>query len=60
MADTRYSKKQIVSTRRRRQIELADKRLRKLLADLSFDEIIVLQELWERQHQAIGAKRTFN
>lgn len=58
MAVTRYPKKQNAATRRIRQIESTNKRLRKLLADLPFDKIIVLQEIWERQHRMMEAKRT--
>lgn len=60
MADTRYSKKQGATTRRIRQIKLKNKRLRELVADLPFNKIILLQELWEREHHEIRPSRLHN
>lgn len=53
MADARYSKRRVVAARQKRQIEEKTKRLREFVADLSFSKIILLQELWEKQHREI-------
>ena len=60
MADTRYSKTQGVTTRRIRQVELENKKLRELVPDLPFNKIILLQEIWEREHQEIRPRRLLN
>lgn len=53
MADARYSKRRVVAARQKRQIEEETKQLREFVADLSFSKIILLQEIWERQHREI-------
>jgi len=60
MADMRNFKKQGASTRRMRQIKLTNKRLRELVADLPFNKIILLQEIWEREHHEIRPRRLLN
>lgn len=51
MADGRSSKRRVVAARQKRQIEEDTKQLREFVADLSFSKIILLQEVWERQHR---------
>lgn len=53
MADARYSKGRVVAARQKRQMEEKTKQLREFVADLSFSKIILLQELWEKQHREI-------
>lgn len=57
MADARYSKSQVSITRRRHRFDEENKRLRELVADLPFNKIILLQEIWERQHREVKDKR---
>jgi len=60
MADARYSKRQVAAARRARRIKEENRRLREFVADLPFNKIILLQELWERQHREIRPKQTLN
>lgn len=60
MAGTRYSKRQVAAMRRTSQRARDNSRLRELVADLSFNTIILLQELWERQRQDSPPSRSPN
>ncbi len=60
MADTTYPKRQGAIARRIRHIRLQNKRLRELVADLPFNKIILLQEIWEREHHESRPRRSVN
>jgi hypothetical protein len=60
MAGTGYSKRQVAATRRTSQRARDNRRLRELVADLPFNTIILLQELWERQRQDSPPPRSPN
>lgn len=53
MADARYSKRRVAAARQKRQIAEETKKLREFVAGLPFNKIILLQEIWERQHREI-------
>lgn len=55
MSQTKYSERQIVTGRRKRQMAKDTKRLRELVADLPFNKIVGLQEIWERQHRELSS-----
>ncbi len=59
MSDVRYSKRQVVVSWQKRQIEENTKRLCELIADLPFHKII-RQEIWERQQREVQFKRQPN
>lgn len=59
MSDVRYSKRQVVVSWQKRQIEENTKRLCELIADLPFHKII-RQEIWERQQRDVQFKRQPN
>ncbi len=61
MADARSIKRSLVDTKRRvQQTAGENKRLSKLVADIPFEKIVVLQEILERQRQAIQPHRLTN
>ncbi len=61
MADARSIKRSLVDTKRRvQQTAGENKRLSKLVADIPFEKIVVLQEIWEKQRQAIQPHRLTN
>lgn len=61
MADARSIKRSLVDTKRRvQQTAGENKRLSKLVADIPFEKIVVLQEILERQRQAIQSHRLTN
>lgn len=61
MADARSIKRSLVDTKRRvQQTAGENKRLSKLVADIPFEKIVVLQEIWKRQRQAIQPHRLTN
>jgi hypothetical protein len=53
MADVRSSRRLGATRQRIQKTALENKRLSKLVADIPFNKIIVLQEIWERQQRAI-------
>ena len=60
MANTRYLHRQVATGRQARQIKEDNQRLREFVANLPFNKIILLQEMWERQLQEIRPQRPFN
>lgn len=55
MPQAQYSERQIAAARGKRQILKDAKRLRELIADLPFNKIIGLHELWEAQQREFSA-----
>ncbi len=57
MSNTRYSKRQVSGARQKRQINKETNRVREFVADLPFNEIVLLQQIWERQQRDVPSKR---
>jgi hypothetical protein len=56
MGTGKSSKRQVAATRPKQQTELEDQRLRELVADLTFSEIILMQRILENQCQKMQLK----
>lgn len=55
LQQAQYSERQIAAARGKRHILKDAKRLRELIADLPFNKIIGLHELWEAQQRELSA-----
>lgn len=56
MGTGKSSKRQVAAMRPKQQTELEDQRLRELVADLTFGEIILMQQILEKQCQKMQPK----
>lgn len=57
MADAHYTKRPAATKRHVQKTEPENKRLSKRVADIPFNKIIALQEIWGRQQRAIQTHR---
>lgn len=58
MADARYHKRRVAVARQKQKIAEDRKKVREFVADLPFSKLVLLQEIWERQHRVEHKKGT--